>query len=597
MPKSKAKFTNIGSGVKNSTPITREQLSDPLLSRRELIIGGVLVFLSFAPLYFGWRVFWFLTDDAYISFRYISNSMLGYGYVWNPPPFRPVEGYTNFLWIVVLEIVWRVLGIEPPKSANYLTLLFSFLTLAVVSLMLLKLNWNNLLRRYRLFFLVLLLVAILTNRTFLAWTSSGLETAMFNFFLIAWLYSTVFIDECSVEWVFCLSAFSTLMALTRPDGLLFAGASVLLFISAFRKRTCTHIRHIFAFSPLLLIVIHVAWRISFYGEWLPNTYYAKNTGVWPESGVRYLLSFIIEYSLWVWLGLAAFVCFTRFTEVKSAMYGVSNTGGQVMKGHRTAAKRKVTSLKVTVVLVVILLHVAYYTFIIGGDHFEYRVYSHLIPLIFFSCIWLLNVVRLTPLISSVILIVFILLSYPIPWTHWKISQGLTTRKQTFVMKIPLSQHWPTPFRGYVELFDDLQFWLIEHFVCMRHQEHKIFCERQIQKLPSRAEGALLSHKDYPVMVDKAVGVPGWVLPQIHIIDYWGLNDYVISRNPVDVHKIRYIAHSRKPPDGYVECFSPNVRVLKGKKVEITKREKELTAEDIRECERVWWYGSRNRIKK
>ena len=36
----------------------------------------------------GWRLFWFLTDDAYITFRYASNSLLGFGYTWNPPPFR-----------------------------------------------------------------------------------------------------------------------------------------------------------------------------------------------------------------------------------------------------------------------------------------------------------------------------------------------------------------------------------------------------------------------------------------------------------------------------------------------------------------------------
>jgi arabinofuranosyltransferase len=40
----------------------------------------------------GWKLFWFLTDDAFITFRYASNSILGHGYTWNPPPFRPVEG-------------------------------------------------------------------------------------------------------------------------------------------------------------------------------------------------------------------------------------------------------------------------------------------------------------------------------------------------------------------------------------------------------------------------------------------------------------------------------------------------------------------------
>lgn len=56
-------------------------------------------------LFYGWKLFWFMTDDAYIAFRYVSNSMLGLGYVWNPPPFHPVEGYTSFLWVAILDIV------------------------------------------------------------------------------------------------------------------------------------------------------------------------------------------------------------------------------------------------------------------------------------------------------------------------------------------------------------------------------------------------------------------------------------------------------------------------------------------------------------
>ena len=45
--------------------------------------------------FLGWRAFWFLTDDALIAFRYASQSLEGFGYVWNRPPFEPVEGYTS----------------------------------------------------------------------------------------------------------------------------------------------------------------------------------------------------------------------------------------------------------------------------------------------------------------------------------------------------------------------------------------------------------------------------------------------------------------------------------------------------------------------
>ena len=61
-----------------------------------------VVFAACLAAWAGWREFLFLTDDAFIAFRYASNSLRGFGLVWNPPPFAPVEGYTSFLWVVLL---------------------------------------------------------------------------------------------------------------------------------------------------------------------------------------------------------------------------------------------------------------------------------------------------------------------------------------------------------------------------------------------------------------------------------------------------------------------------------------------------------------
>jgi arabinofuranosyltransferase len=48
-----------------------------------------------------------ITDDAYITFRYVSNAHDGLGLVWNQPPFEPVEGYSSFLWAASL---WAALS-------------------------------------------------------------------------------------------------------------------------------------------------------------------------------------------------------------------------------------------------------------------------------------------------------------------------------------------------------------------------------------------------------------------------------------------------------------------------------------------------------
>src|SRR5262245_60765306 len=65
------------------------------------------------------RLYWFLTDDAFISFRYARNFSDGYGLVFNPG-FERVEGYSNFLWVLILAAGNR-LGWPPQLAANWLS--------------------------------------------------------------------------------------------------------------------------------------------------------------------------------------------------------------------------------------------------------------------------------------------------------------------------------------------------------------------------------------------------------------------------------------------------------------------------------------------
>ena len=58
-------------------------------------IVGILVLHG--GLYFG-----VTADDAFISFRYAENLAVGHGPVWNTG--ERVEGYTNFLWVLLLSL-------------------------------------------------------------------------------------------------------------------------------------------------------------------------------------------------------------------------------------------------------------------------------------------------------------------------------------------------------------------------------------------------------------------------------------------------------------------------------------------------------------
>jgi arabinofuranosyltransferase len=447
-------------------------------------------------------------------------------------------------------------------------------------------KFNAQLWQHRNVFLALFLLGIITNRTFLAWTSSGLETAMFNFFITLWFYVCLMIPILSAWWIFAVTFTAVCIYLTRPDGLIFVTATiVMLIVALFKKKQTLNAKNALAAFPLVSILIHLLWRKWTYGEWLPNTYYAKITGMWPESGVRYALSFILEYALWFWLvfGVVIFL-------LKIIAFLKECAGDQIKSGFKASFSfvfyPTIENFIRAAIITTLIIHLLFYTFIVGGDHFEYRVYSHLIVFIFLSFVWLLNSANFNIKAAIVLFVSFILLSYPVPWTHWSLTHQLSTRRETYIMHIPIANHWPKFTRWYGGMFDEIQAWLINHFVCMRHQEHKIFYLSSTADYPSRNYGMSLSHDNYPTLLVLAAGVPGWVLPRINIIDYWGLNDYVIARNP-NPQQIRSMAHERVPPRGYIECLSPNSKVLSSNQVKILKRPRELTAKDISACEKSW----------
>ena len=50
------------------------------------------------------RHFWFVSDDAFITFRYARNWVGGHGLRYNLGEHPPVEGFSNFLWVVVSAV-------------------------------------------------------------------------------------------------------------------------------------------------------------------------------------------------------------------------------------------------------------------------------------------------------------------------------------------------------------------------------------------------------------------------------------------------------------------------------------------------------------
>ncbi|MCP4571702.1 MAG: hypothetical protein GY838_05065 [bacterium] len=535
---------------------------------RHFLLPVLLAAVACAVLVAGWRLMWFLTDDAYITFRYVGNSMLGHGYVWNPPPFLPVEGYTSFLWIVLLDGVWRLTGVEPPAAANVLSLVFTGATVVLATAWVWRLGWSDRLRPRRWLLTALVLIGLVTNRIFVTWSSSGLETAMFNFFVLVWLYLATHIPAAARFRLLFLSAAASLTALTRPDGLLYAAATVglagLMWLEQGRR---TGLRGIASLLPLLAVPVHLVWRRIFYGAWLPNTYHAKTADAWPEAGLRYLASFVLEHALWIWLAVVAAGAVTTW------------------RARRVRSLAAVPSVAVATVA----LHVGYYTLVVGGDHFEYRVYSYLVlPLLLIYAVTL-DRLRAPPFVAAAALTGFIVASGVLPWTHFAATRHLSTRQETHQLRMPLADRFPAVLGWYVRSFDGLQNWLVGHYVCCRHQEHKVAAADWLANVvPPRTEGTQEVASAYPVMAYwGGIGGLAWALPHVNFIDLFGLSDRVIARSEFADKEFRRMAHDRIAPEDYVNAFRPNVVLEPGRRVTILPRARELTAEEIMAIERRW----------
>ena len=252
------------------------------------------------------RAYFFLTDDAFISFRYARNLSHGHGLVFNPGGER-VEGYTNLLWVLILA-AFNALGLAPEKVATVLSLAATAALFALV----VRFVWTRA-PRGQPWVALLPALFLASTRSFAVWASSGLETRLFELLLVAGLFRLVAEVEALDEsrpprfalspWLFGLAA------LTRPDGALIGGCA-LAASGGYRwwKTRQIPVGYLATWWPLGAIVgANLAFRLAYYGEWLPNTYYAKVGGQFSWArGMRYLAAFALEYGALLWLpGLVA----------------------------------------------------------------------------------------------------------------------------------------------------------------------------------------------------------------------------------------------------------------------------------------------------
>jgi hypothetical protein len=95
-----------------------------------------------------------------------------------------------------------------------------------------------------------------------------------------------------------------LAALTRPEGVLFFAIGWLVLVARVwtgRRTLPALLWYSAVFAPI--VGAHEAWRLSYYGQLLPNTFYAKVSGAWWSQGLSYLRFFAKKHVLVVPLAL------------------------------------------------------------------------------------------------------------------------------------------------------------------------------------------------------------------------------------------------------------------------------------------------------
>ena len=517
----------------------------------------VLLFLPWLAL-LGWFSWFarFLCDDAFISFRYVRNLLAGHGLVFNPGEY--VEGYSNFLWVLELAAVWGALGVPPEQAAPWLSVAFTAATIAALLWWVARLP--HLQHRGMTAWMALGLLC--SSATFAVWTAGGgLETRQFTLFIVlAVVCLSLYRD--SRRGLLAASLSLAAAALTRPEGPLVAACCFGWFVIQ-RMVDAGRLRLdrrglLYLTAPFVILVgAHFLWRYSYYGEWLPNTYYAKHVRPWYESGFRYLWAAALETGLYLLIPLSFAALRERLRECRDGTYALA--------------------------LLLVGVHMAY-VLRIGGDHLEYRPLDFYWPLLALPAaagiVHLGSRIasRLRPLRrlprlsapSACALVLFLpVLFYcnaiqgTLLFADGKVDEHMG---QTHVELDDANAGWLMAAPGMPMLTaaaGDLRRSLIRQSVATPSVERRKFANQRLRRWKpyENMENGVIP--DDALMVAGALGIHSYYLPDLKVIDFYGLTDATVARNPVEApNHERQMAHDRQPPAGYLEERGVNFTILR-----------------------------------
>jgi arabinofuranosyltransferase len=275
-------------------PATRRWLQKlPALGGVSRVRLVLLVATLALGLTWAWKLLW-ACDDAYISFRYAANMLDGHGLVWNVG--ERVEGYTNFLWLIIVS-PFMALGIDAGQASVILNLVCFACVLLLSARLERLLLWPgngqgpggaDPQAGRRAPAIAPLLAA--TCYPMACFATSGLETIFIT------LMALVAVERALARRYFVAGLAAIAGVMAHPDQAILYVALGLTLLT-FRPR----LRPLLAYgAPFVLVYLPyflIRWR--YYGDFYPNTYYAKSADLtnWPQ-GFTYLGIAFVTAGLW-----------------------------------------------------------------------------------------------------------------------------------------------------------------------------------------------------------------------------------------------------------------------------------------------------------
>lgn len=211
----------------------------------------------------------FFADDSLITIRYAQRLIDGHGLTWTDG--IRVEGYSNLLWVLILAFFGK-LGANMILVARLLGVLFTVTNIYML-IQYAKSRYKDaplLLSIVLFFFSVSSGVAV--------WAIGGLENSLVSMLALHSIIRYLDYKKCGeIRYLWLSSITLGLLCITRPDGVLL---SVMIgFYHLISNKS--ELRNAFislsklAIIPIILYSGQLIFRITYYGELVPNTALVK----------------------------------------------------------------------------------------------------------------------------------------------------------------------------------------------------------------------------------------------------------------------------------------------------------------------------------